>query len=103
MNVCEEAGNNFIRGYFGIRSRLIFNVDFKGFIFSKVYKRFEVQKVKKGVFYVVEFIIWLFRGTNAYGSEIKTYDDTSFGIVIMVWIEIYVVVFTGGFTVNLEF
>ena len=36
---------------------LIIIVDFEGFRFSKVYKRFGVYKVKEGVFYVIDFII----------------------------------------------
>ena len=36
---------------------LILIMDFEGFRFSKIYKRFGVLKVKEGVFYVVEFII----------------------------------------------
>ena len=43
-----------------------------------------------------EFSMWL-------NSSLKSYDDTYFGIVILVWIEMYVVIFTEGFTVNLEF
>ena len=55
MNVWEWT--SFIGGWVGISLRLILIVDFKGFRFSKVYKRFGVQKVKKRVFYVVKFII----------------------------------------------
>ena len=49
--------NKFIGGFVDMSSRSIFNVDFKGFRFSKVYKRFGVKKVKKEVFYVIKFII----------------------------------------------
>ena len=43
---------SFIRLFVGIGSRLILIVDFEG----KVYKRFGVEKVKDGVFHVVESI-----------------------------------------------
>ena len=56
-----------------------------------------------------EFSMWLnssfkyFREQMRTGLRQKTYDDTCFGVVIVVIIKMYVVVFTGRFTVNLEF
>ena len=48
---------HFIGGYGDISSRLNSIVNFKSFRFSKVYKRFGVKKVKKGIFYIIKFII----------------------------------------------
>ena len=53
--VMNLEGGSYIRLLVGNSSRLILIVDFESFRFSKVYKRFGVQKVEEGVFYVVEF------------------------------------------------
>ena len=44
-------------GLVGISSSLTLIVDFRGFGFSKVYRKIGMLKVKKGVFSVVKFII----------------------------------------------
>ena len=41
MNVCV-GGTSFIRGWIGISLRVVLIVDFKGFRFSKAYKRFGI-------------------------------------------------------------
>ena len=43
MYVKEES--NFIRGCFDSSLRLIFIVNFKGFTFSEVYKKFRLKKI----------------------------------------------------------
>ena len=43
--MCVWGDINFIRGYVDFYSRSTSMVDFKGFRFSKVYKRFRVKKV----------------------------------------------------------
>ena len=37
------------------------------------------------------------------GSKVKTYNNSSFSIGVVVWIKMYVVIYTGGFTVDFEF
>ena len=50
------GGTSIIRYWVGISLRWILVVDFEGFRFLKMYKRFGVLKVKEWVFYVDEII-----------------------------------------------
>ena len=86
-----------------ISLRSISIVDFKGFRFSKLYKRFGVKKVKKGIFFKTESIKSYFREQVRRALRKKPNDNSSFNIIVVVRIEMYAVVFIGGFTVNREF
>ena len=57
LSKVHGGGDNFIGEFVDISSRSIFTVGFKGFRFNKIYKRFGVKKVKKGIFNVIKSII----------------------------------------------
>ena len=51
-------------------------------------------------FYVVRFFIKIFRGRDKEGRKIKTYNNSYYCFGFVVWIKMYMIIFTDGFMVN---